>query len=297
MSNPGDITPVVGTPGQQAVQIDTTQAAAQAAIDAAAKTASADSLGIDQASFDKFVKDGVMNWEAYGKERAFKDAQKPAAPVAPVTPPADPATPAADPATPDPTTDAQTAADAQAVIQNAGLDWDAVTASVVENGKLSDEDTAKLVALGIPEVVINNYITSVQKEAGAHIDTVLAGFGGEEKFNAVFEAVQKNATDEQREQIDTLLRDPATFDVGVTLANKLAGMEPAAPLQGKPVAGAQNQVASAGAEDGKPYETYQAQVAAQSDPRYKTDPAYRDSVIKRIMVTPGTNPRAHTGGM
>lgn len=285
---PGDIAPTAPVDKTQAVRFTQTQADAAAAIAAADDVASAESLGVDQASFDKYVKDGVMDWASYGKEQAFKAAQKPAEPVA------DPEQAAADAkATAE---DAETAANAQQVIEKAGLNWDEVTAKVAADGELSAEDKAKIVAMGVPEVVIDDYVRAVSKEAGAHIDAVMNGFGGEENFNKVFAAVQENATDDQKEQIDGLLRDPETFDMGVQLANKLAGTAPAAPLQGQPVAGAQNQVTTSEAAS-KPFDTYQEQVAAQGDPRYNTDPAYRDSVIKRIMVTPDLNPRAHTSGL
>lgn len=285
--DPGDIKPDAVVPAQQSVRFTETIVDAKDKIASAEDVASAESLGIDQASFDKFVKDGVMDWASYGKEQAFKAAQKPAE-----------TTPAADPkATEANAEDAATAANAQEVVEAAGLNWDEVTEKVAASGELDAADKAKLVEMGIPEVVIDDYVRAVSKEATAHIETVMTAFGGEEGFNTVFEAVQANATDEQKDQIDGLLRDPATFDVGVALANKLAGAEPAAaPLQGKPVAGASNQVTTSEA-GAKPFETYEAQVAAQGDPRYNTDPEYRDSVIKRIMVSPALNPRAHAGGL
>ncbi len=292
--NPGDIAPVVTPVDTDAVRITATLAEAKAIIAAAETTATAEKLGIDQASYDKYVnKDGEMDWASYGKEVAFKATQaKTAEPVAPVVAPVTPDAEAAAAAAA-----AATAANAQDVVEKAGLNWDEVTKSVVETGALSAEDKAKLMALNIPEVVIDDYVGAVQREAGAHIDVVLAGFGGEENFNKVFEAVQANATDAQRDQIDALLRDPKTFDVGVNLANKLAVMEPVAPLQGKPVAGAQNQVAATADAANKPYESVKAQLAAQSDPKYNTDPEYRAGVIKRIMASPDLNPRAHSGGM
>lgn len=291
--DPGDIKPDAVAPAHQGVRFTETIVDAKDKIATADDVASAESLGIDQASFDKYVKDGVMDWASYGKEQAFK-AKNSASPEGDAEQPKPGDSPAN---TAESAEDAATAANAQEVVEAAGLNWDEVTEKVAASGELDAADKAKLVEMGIPEVVIDDYVRAVSKEAVAHIETVMTAFGGEEGFNTVFEAVQANATDEQKDQIDGLLRDPATFDVGVALANKLAGAEPAAaPLQGKPVAGASNQVTTSEA-GAKPFETYEAQVAAQGDPRYNTDPEYRDGVIKRIMVSPALNPRAHAGGL
>lgn len=288
--DPGDVKLDDAGEKVQSVRFTDTQAEAAAKLAAEKDTQSAESLGIDQASFDKFVKEGVMDWASYGKEQAFKatEAAKAAAEKAPEPTEAEKAAAAEV---------AKTAANAEKVVKDAGLDWDEVTAQVIETGELTPEDTKKLVDMGIPEIVIEDYIRSVHKEASAHIASVLDAFGGQETFDKVFAGVQQHATDDQKEQIDTLLRDETTFGLGVQLANQLAGTSPAEPVKGTPVSSARNQVAPT-ATDAKGFDNFEAQVAAQRDPRYKTDPEYRAEVMSRIAASAfEVNPRTHSGGM
>ncbi len=108
----------------------------------------------------------------------------------------------------------------------------------------------------------------------------------------------EHATEEQRDQIDALLRDEATIDAGVNLAFQLAQVEASGPTQNaEPVAGARN--AAQGAADAQPFNSFQEMVQAQRDPRYKTDPAYRDEFMKRAAASQNVemNPRLHSGGM
>ena len=62
-----DVEQVVETSAQQ-VHI-TEPANPEATVDAA-------SLGVDQASFDKYYKEGNFDWASYGKEQAFKASQE-----------------------------------------------------------------------------------------------------------------------------------------------------------------------------------------------------------------------------
>jgi hypothetical protein len=67
-------------------------------------------------------------------------------------------------------------------------------------------------------------------------------------------------------------------------------------MEGKPVAGGVNAGLAAG--DAKGFESFEAQVVAQSDPRYKTDPEYRAQVMQRIAASAfDMNPRTHTSGL
>lgn len=292
----GDVTPTAPAPAQQGVRFSETIADAKDKIAGEADAATAESLGIDQASFDKYVKDGVMDWASYGKEQAFK-AKNSASPEGDAEQPKPGDSPAN---TAESAEDAETAANAQDLAEKAGVDWDAAARQIAETGELSEEDRQKMIAIGVPELVIDDYVRVSVKEIGDHVENVQNAFGGEEAFQTVFNAVQENATDEQKDQIDSLLRDPATFAVGVQLAHQLAEVEPASsiapPMEGKPAAGGVNAGLAAG--DAKGFESFEAQVVAQSDPRYKTDPEYRAQVMQRIAASAfDMNPRTHTSGL
>jgi hypothetical protein len=147
----------------------------------------AESLGIDASSYDKYYKDGNMDWASYGKEVAFKQQQA-----------ADKAIQNNEPAP------AEEAGDAQGVVENAGLSWEDLGAKISSMGDIDAEDREALHAIGIPDQVINDYIGAVTGEAQGIIDSVIDGMGGQEAFDAVYAGLHANSTETQRNNIDAL---------------------------------------------------------------------------------------------
>jgi hypothetical protein len=241
----------------------------------------AESLGIDAASYDKYYRDGNMDWASYGKEVAFKQQQA-----------ADKAIQNNEPAP------AEEAGDAQGVVENAGLSWEDLGAKISSVGDIDAEDRAALHAIGIPDQVINDYIGAVTGEAQGIIDAVIDGMGGQEAFDAVYAGLHANSTETQRNNIDALLRDPATRQAGIDTAIRLSGVQvqQGEQPQATPVASRGNTTAAAPAAQG--FSSFEEQMAAQRDPRYNRDAAFTQEVINRIAVsTYQMNPRSHSGGM
>jgi hypothetical protein len=267
-----------------------TEAKAKIAEDQATGNLPAELEGMDQASLEKYYKDGVFNWEAYGKEQAFKAKQQEAK--------------TANEATEDQTenqleegiSDEENEKIKQAT-EAAGIDYDAAANSILETGNISDEDRAKLVATGIPEFVIDDYVRLMATDVNARVEQTVEALGGNDMFVKVFESLQEKATEEQRNLIDDMIRDPATFKAGIQLAKDLSGVDVPEPAPNTQITGGRNQAAPTAAEV-TGFGSFEEQMAAQRDPRYKNDPAYRDEVMRRISVSTYTvNPRAHTGGL
>lgn len=281
------------------MRIDKTIEEGKAEADASKNPApTAESLGVDQASFDKFFKDGEFNWAAYGKEQAFK-AQKKATGEPDKEPDKE------EPKKSDAPKHSQTK-EAEEAVTKAGLDWDGLGSKIAETGDIEAADYEALKGIGIPEDVVKTYIASVKKDAQDLVDAVIDASGGQDTFDKVFDALQEKPL-ELRNKIDGLLADPDTRDAGITLMFREAGMErPSAPAtetpaptkeSPKPQNGAVNR-SGGGGSDAKGYASFEEQVAAQRDPRYKTDVAYRNEVMARIAAsTYSMNPRTHTGGL
>jgi hypothetical protein len=291
VTDPGDIqVPATTAAGYGSLHIATTQEdAASARVSAGAATPQ--SLGVDQASFDKFFNDGEFDYASYGKEQAFKAKGK--------TEGAD-ATGGEPAATKDGDTQAPDTAAAQDAVSNAGLNWDTLSQSVSENGDITKEDRAALVKIGIPNNIIDTHINAVHGQTQNLIDTVISGIGGQATFDAVFDALQEHPM-ELRNKIDGLLQDPDTREAGINLAFHKSGVQrpvaDGARAQVVPVTGARASRSSP-AQQGLGYKTFEEQAAAQSDPRYKNDAAYRGAVMAKIAVSQyNVNPRAHRGGL
>jgi hypothetical protein len=291
----GNVAPEVQPEQSSGIRYTETMAEAKAKIASEGEKTAAEELGVDQASYDKYYKNGEFDWASYGKEQAFKAKQKPAKEAASEGDGEEPKP--AEAKASESTEEADTEAAKQAV-SDAGLDWDNLANQVLHNGDISKEDREKLSKM-VPEHIIDNYISMVNRDTDAVITKVVEGFGGEDHFTEVFNGLQENATGEQRDLVDQLLGDEATFDEGVALARKLAKVEaPAAPATQRQEFRTPNANSGAASDAIKPFESFSEQMAAQRDPRYKNDPAYRDEVTKRIAVSDNyVNPRAHGAGL
>lgn len=248
------------------------------AIAAAADTP--ETLGVDQASYDKYYKGDTFDWASYGKEQAFK-AQK--------------ATPTDEPVeTPE-------AEDASGVVEKAGLDWDDLGAKISADGDISAEDYDALAAIGIPKQVISDYVASVQGNAQATIDAVIDMAGGQDAFDQLYTALYSNATEAARNKIDVLLRDPDTREAGVIQAYRTAGLEPPTgqyQTHATPTPAASRGNAPPVNRSVVGYDSQEAQVLDQRDPRYRTDPTFRAEVMQRIAAsTYAMNTRTAGAGM
>lgn len=247
--------------------------------------ATPESLGVDQASFDKYYRNDEFDWASYGKEQAFKQQQqqRPQSPE--------------EPAEPAPATEG-----AQQAVENAGLDWDSLGQKITSEGDISPEDYKALEEIGVPQNVVQDYIAAVKDQAQVIIDSVIDEFGGQDEFNAVHAALYTNASLQQRNKIDELLRDPDTRTAGVAQAYRLSGIQPGSARQADqspaaaPAASRGNSASTQGSPQG--FNSFEEQVQAQRDPRYKTDVAYRNEVMRRAAQSDyQINPRSHGSGL
>lgn len=294
----GDVPLEVKPETSESIRFTETIEEAKGKLDADAKAVTADSLNVDQASFDKFFKDGVMDWASYGKEQAFKAAQK-----------TEEKATEDKPETPAEEAEAADTEALQGVVEGAGLDWNELGQQLVDTGDISEESKEALKKIGIPEEVVDNYIELIKADADSQIDTVVEAFGGEDKFTAVYDKLVADVDNEQRMAIDAMLKNPATFDMGVKMAYELSGVpEPEGGL--KPLidntqkASEENteivtpNASAGGTNEAKGFTSFAEQVAAQRSDRYKTDPQFRAQVMERIKASQyDLNPRMHSGGL
>ena len=252
----------------------------------------AESLGVDTASFDKYAKDGEFDWASYGKEQAFKASKKATDAPAPK-----------EEAQRDSKAPASTETkDAQESVTSAGLDWDELGVKVGNNGDIDDDDYEALEKIGVPKEVVRNYVDMVKGQSQNMIDDIISQSGGQSQFDAVFDSLSERPL-ELRQKIDALLVDPSTREYGVQMMFKEAGMtrsesQEAAPEPQQRSTYQPNNRTSQDRGGPTGYDSFEEQVAAQRDPRYGKDVTYRNEVMARIAASNfSMNPRAHTGGL
>jgi len=246
-------------------------------------------LGVDQASYDKYYKEGNFDWQSYSKELEYKYSQ-----VTTKTEETPQATPEGE--------EIPSVAAAQNAVENAGLNWEDLSQRIGAEGDLSDEDYDALTNAGIPPEISRNYVRMARADVENTVADVISKFGGNEGFEQVYNALQENTTVEIRNQIDLLLRDSVTRDAGVAMSYQYSGIQPntttpVPPPTPTPVASRGNAgAAPSSAPQG--FVDMEQMSAAMQDPRYRTDSTYRAEVEARARAASfDFNPRRHTSGL
>lgn len=168
-------------------------------------------------------------------------------------------TPADEPASDDAPADNQ-----QSVIDNA-------MAAFEKDGKLGDEHYEALEKQGVPRETVDAYISNLQAT------TLLAhtAAGGEENFKSMVEWAAKALTPAEIETFNSAIQSPSTDMVAAVqgLAARFAAESSTEPklVTGEPAPVAPSGFASKG-----------EMVSAMSDPRYKTDAAFRAEVERKV---------------
>lgn len=268
-------TPNMSEPG--AVHMDTPPVKEE---ETAAVTA--ESLGVSQAQFEKYYKaDKGYNWEAHAREVEYRDKQQATKTLEPeATPAAE--TPEAD-------------ADAKELVEKAGLNWDNLGTEIADNGELSEASMKALKDLGIPENVIQAHVNGVIRDTEAHVADVHKEFGGDEAFATANQWIVGNLDEAQIQEFNVKLNDPSQYKAAVAELVKLSGVSASPKAQRLEAPNAQ--VAPA-AKAVKPFADSHEMSAAFRDPRYKTDPEFRNEVAARVGASDVRyNARSHSGGM
>lgn len=162
---------------------------------------------------------------------------------------------------------------------NSTVDFDAISKEYEETGNVSDETLAKYEKV-LPKSFVQNYIAGLNAQAQVVTQQVHSAVGGPEQFDAIRSWAKSSLTAEETAQFDATIK---TGDVGkiVAAAKGLKaqyearfGAAPAAPVRG---------AATPAAEVA--FTSQHELIAAYQNPRYQTDPAYRESVNRRAMIS------------
>jgi hypothetical protein len=273
---------VQNTTGGQSADINVSAADTAAANAAAANAAapSAANLGVTEQQFAKFynAETKVYNWQAHATEAEFR------AKGAKDTPEA---TPAAAEGT-------ATDADAKNAVTEAGLDFGTLEDKIVDNGDIDAGDYAALAGIGLPETLVKDYIESVKDRADVHVANVMEAFGGDAGLNQIKEYAAKNYTAEEMADIDAKIADPNQYKAIIDMLRHQAGVLPGST--GTPVTSPN---ALGGGMDGVVGYANDAEMQVDMrNPKYKTDPNFRQEVTRKVAAaTYQNNPRSHAGGL
>jgi hypothetical protein len=203
--------------------------------------------------------------KSYAELRAKMDGKAPAAAAAepvidPNAPPVDPtkiARPDGEPVA-NPLTDAVTA----------------MSTAYAADGAVSDDQIAAVEALGLPRAMIDTYfagLKALEAQGAAEVNTVA---GGADKLNAAVTWAATALTDAElayyNDHIDVAASRTQTVEW------LMAKHSAARPSEGKMLG------ASPASATGDVFRSQDQVVAAMADPRYRTDPAYREATAAKL---------------
>jgi len=169
------------------------------------------------------------------------------------------------------------------VLQKNGLSYKEFSEEISTNGKLSADSYAKLAKSGFSKEMVDTYVAGIKatEELGQkHVQEVMAVVGGKEKFTDLITWASKNLTQSEQDAYNTMVsgNNPNTAKAAVEwLQSKRRSVEGYTPTL---VTGSHNKPSHV-----KPFANSEQVLRAMSDPRYKSDSAYREAVSRRLMVS------------
>lgn len=165
---------------------------------------------------------------------------------------------------------------AKAAVENAGLDFDALSAEYEEKGDLTPESYEKLAKAGITKDIVDQYIAGVEAIKTNLANAAFSVAGGEEQYNAMVTWAATNMTQAEIEAYDKAVNSTNPDVI------KMAVMG----LKGRyeTVNGSEPQLLSGdvGAVSGAKFESWAQVREAMRDPKYSKDPAYRAQVEAKL---------------
>ena len=170
--------------------------------------------------------------------------------------------------------------DAQKVVEGAGLDWDALNAEYAKDGKLSEETYAKLAKSSIPRNAVDTYIQGKQAQADAYDTAVYGTAGGQEAYGSLVSWAKSALSDSEKVAFNDAVTsgDAARAKMAVEALTarhaKTHGTPPQNLLNGNK--------AATGVE---PFKSQAEVTSAMNSRAYKTDPAFRATVVERLALS------------
>jgi len=145
-----------------------------------------------------------------------------------------------------------------------------------QNGELSEKSYEELSKMGLDKNLVDGYIAGQQAIANSEVKMIHDTVGGEENYSKVIEYAKNNLTEAEQnafnETLDTGSIEQVKFAVQA-IANR-AGVSGEQPMQ--MINGDTNEVSS------EIFESVAQVTEAMNDPRYETDPAYRQKVAEKL---------------
>lgn len=166
---------------------------------------------------------------------------------------------------------------ARQVVENAGLDFDAMSERFWSNGQqVSEDDYKALEAAGIPRNFVDQFAEGQKAILSQERSEAFAIVGGEENYKDMIQWASKNLTDSEIKAYDNAVNG---FDRG---AKEMAIRGLAARYQAKIGFEPSRELGGTTRASAEVYESVAQLSEDMGNPKYKSDPAFRRRVEQKL---------------
>jgi len=166
------------------------------------------------------------------------------------------------------------------VLAEQGVDFNTLATEYAENGELSEATRAELEKVGFSKDVVDSYIAGQEALAAQLTSSVYEQVGGEAQFTSMTEWAGENLSPSEVEAFNDAMDSGNMGQVNLAVSGLQAKYVSAV---GKEGARLETRTSST---TGDRYESLAQLTSAMSDPRYATDPAYRNQVAAKLDRSP-----------
>jgi hypothetical protein len=171
--------------------------------------------------------------------------------------------------------DKATEEQAQAAVEEAGLDFDALQKEFDANGELSEDTLKDLEKAKIPSSMVDAYIAGQKAIAEAQVAQIYNLTGGEDGYKDMATWMRQTLAPGEIEAFDASL-DQSVDIAKIAIQGMYARYTADNGAEPKLIGGTTTGSASAS------FQSRQELTAAMKDPRYAKDPAYQEDVKRRL---------------
>lgn len=216
-----------------------------------------------EGGYDKFYDQstGEYNWENHAKELAYRLQQQ------------QPEQQVEDQQTGE-ETEQQTAVND--IISQAGLDPNVLRQQLEDSGELAEDAMVALERVGLPRDIVETYVENLNFRREQTISEALEYVGGEQAWRDMVDWGLNNLSEGEIEQYNNLLGTPEWRIAADAIAVRMGDAAPNRVAEPSLMTGQQQNGSTFG------YRSKSEMKSDMSDPRYTSDPSFRQEVMRKM---------------
>jgi len=157
-----------------------------------------------------------------------------------------------------------------------GLDYGAFEREFMETGALSQASYEKLAAIGVPKDMVDAYLDGQAALAGQIQNDVFSTVGGEAEYRSMVSWAATNLSPGEVAAFNKAMDFGSVDEIKLAVGGLQARYSAANGSEPSLIGGSQN------GNSGDVFRSTAELTRAMSDPRYRSDPAYREEVIGKL---------------